>query len=56
LQEICKILKLKTQILKKLKTQTQAFEHFWVHMSVFSLKNKTTFQAQKYDFYIDWFE
>jgi len=35
LQEICKTLKLKTQILKKFKTQTQTetFEYFWVHMS-----------------------
>ncbi len=37
LQEICKILKLETQILKKLKTQTQTltFEYFWVHMHDF---------------------
>jgi len=34
LQEFCKILKLKTQILKKLKAQT--FEYFMVHMSDFS--------------------
>jgi len=40
LQEIRKILKLKTQILKKFKTQTQTwtFEYFWVHMSVFFQK------------------
>ncbi len=40
LQEICKILKLKTQILKKLKTQTQTqtFEYFWVHMYDFCTK------------------
>jgi hypothetical protein len=50
LQEFRKILKLKlklkTQILKKFKTQT--FEYLWVHMSVQTQKSKETkFQAQK---------
>ena len=37
---MCKILKLKTQILKKWKTQTQTqtFEYFWVHMSASTFK------------------
>ena len=60
---ICKILILKTQIFKKLITQTQtlSFQYFWVHMSEEVSKfqkflDTKTFWSQKCSTFVDFYE